>query len=154
MTLPTITPAMADAFFLPTPREPDWGAVTQKQAWINEANRWLGALCFDQKKNCCGRDFDAAYTEAISELALALSKNPTALVDPTAAHNTTGAIKRNQLGDLAQEFYDVKDKAATATKYGPNSPLVLQRFPWLGDIVGCWLNVAVGNSRVIARVRS
>ena len=154
MTLPIVTPALSDAYFATTPRDADWGAVTNQQAWLNEANRWLGALCFDQKKDCCGRSFDAAYTEAISELALALSKNPTALVDPTVSYSSTGAIKRNQLGDLAQEFYDVKDAAAAATKYGPHSPLVLQRFPWLGDVVGCWLNIAAGNGRIIARMRS
>ena len=154
MTLPIVTPALSDAYFATTPREADWGAVTNKQAWLNEANRWLGALCFDQKKDCCGRSFDAAYTEAISELALALSKNPTALVDPTAYYSSTGAIKRNQLGDLAQEFYDIKGASASTSKYDISAPLVLQRFPWLGDVVGCWLGTATGRSRIIARVRS
>jgi len=155
VTLPTITPAMADAYFLTTPRNADWNAATDHQIWLNEANRWLGALCFDQGKDCCGRSFDAAYTEAISELALALSKSPTALVGGGASSGgASGAVKRNQLGDLVQEFYDVKDGAATTTKYGPNSPLVLQRFPFLGDVIGCWLNVSTGGSRIIARVRS
>ena len=154
MTLPTITPAMADAYFLTTPRNADWGAATDHQIWLNEANRWLGALCFDATRDCCGRGFATAYIEAVSELALALSKSPTALVGGGAASSPAGAVKRNQLGDLVQEFYDVKDAAAAATKYGPNAPLVLQRFPFLGDIIGCWLNVATGSSRIIARVRS
>ena len=154
MTLPVVTPAMADAYFLTTPRNADWNAATDHQIWLNEANRWLGALCFDQTRSCCNRVFDAAYTEAISELALALSKSPTALVGGGAASSSAGAVKRNQLGDLVQEFYDVKDGAATAAKYGPNAPLVLQRFPFLGDVIGCWLNVATGGSRIIARVRS
>lgn len=154
MTLPTITPAIADAYFLTTPRNADWGAATDHQIWLNEANRWLGALCFDQAKDCCGRSFDAAYTEAVSELALALSKSPAALVGGGAASSSAGAVKRNQLGDLVQEFYDVKDAGTAATKYGPSAPLVLQRFPFLGDIIGCWLNVATGSSRIIARVRS
>jgi hypothetical protein len=154
MTLPTITPAMADAYFLTTPRNADWNAAKDHQIWLNEANRWLGALCFDQTRSCCNRVFDAAYTEAISELALALSKSPTALVGGVAVSSVTGALKKNQLGELSQEFYDVKDAATVATKYGPNAPLVLQRFPFLGDVIGCWLNVATGGSRIIARVRS
>jgi hypothetical protein len=118
---------MADAYFLTTPRNADWNAATDHQIWLNEANRWLGALCFDQGKDCCGRSFDAAYTEAISELALALSKSPTALVGGGASSGgASGAVKRNQL----------------------------QRFPFLGDVIGCWLNVATGGSRIIARVRS
>ena len=152
--LPAVSVANADAYFLTTPRNAEWVAVGDKQVWLNEANRWLGALCFDQAKDCCGRSFDAAYIEAVSELALALSKSPAALVGGGAASSSAGAVKRNQLGDLVQEFYDVKDAGAAATKYGPNAPLVLQRFPFLGDIIGCWLNVATGSSRIIARVRS
>ena len=154
MTLPVITVAQADAYFLTTPRSAAWAAVADQQIQLNEANRWLGALCFDQTRDCCGRVFADAYTEAVSELALALSQNPTALIGGVAVSSVTGALKKNQLGELSQEFYDVKDAATVATKYGPNAPLVLQRFPWLGDTVGCWLNVATGSSRIIARVRS
>jgi len=33
--------------------------------------------------------------------------------------------------------------------------LVLQRFPWLGDLLGeCYMQGSYGNSRIIARVRS
>ena len=151
---PVVSVADADAYFLTTPRNAEWIAIGDKQVWLNEANRWLGALCFDQAKDCCGRSFGAAYTEAVSELALALSKSPAALVGGGAASSSAGAVKRNQLGDLVQEFYDVKDAGAAATKYGPNAPLVLQRFPFLGDLIGCWLTIPLGSSRIIARVRS
>jgi len=149
VTLPTITPAMADAYFLTTPRNADWNAAVDHQIWLNEANRWLGALCFDQKKDCCGLSFDAAFTEAVSELALALSKSPTALV---GGGSSGQVIKSAQLGSMNVEYFE--GGAGSASRYGPNAPLVLQRFPFLGDIVGCWLNVATGNSRIIARVRS
>ena len=154
MTLPVVTVAQADAYFLTTPRSAAWAAVADQQIQLNEANRWLGALCFDQTRSCCNRVFADAYTEAVSELALALSQNPTALIGGVAVSSVTGALKKNQLGELSQEFYDVKDAAAVTTKYGPNAPLVLQRFPFLGDVIGCWLNVATGGSRIIARVRS
>ncbi len=151
MTLPVVTVAQADAYFLTTPRSAAWAAVADQQIQLNEANRWLGALCFDQTRDCCGRVFADAYTEAVSELALALSQNPTALIGGVAAASA-GAAKRQKLGDLEIEYFEAT--AAVATKYGPNAPLVLQRFPWLGDTVGCWLNVATGGSRIIARVRS
>ena len=141
---------MADAYFLTTPRNADWGTVADHQIWLNEANRWFGALCFDQAKDCCGRSFDAAYTEAVSELALALSKSPAALVGSGASSG--GAVKKAQLGGLAVEYFE--GGVATSARYGPNAPLVLQRFGWLGDILGCWLKVPTGSSRIIARVRS
>ena len=153
--LPAVSVADADAYFLTTPRNADWVAIGDKQVWLNEANRWLGALCFDQAKDCCGRSFNAAYTEAVSELALALSKSPAALVGSGASSGgAVQLVKRQKLGDLELEYQAPSAGTVVATKYGPNAPLVLQRFPFLGDIIGCWLNVATGSSRIIARVRS
>jgi hypothetical protein len=149
VTLPVVTVAQADAYFLTTPRSAAWAAVADQQIQLNEANRWLGALCFDQTRDCCGRVFADAYTEAISELALALSANATAII---GAAGTGDKIKRAQLGSLSVEYSDAG--ASTTSRYGPRAPYVLQRFPWLGDVLGCWLNVPTGSSRIIARVRS
>lgn len=149
MAPPIVTEAMADAYFLTTPRNAAWVAVADKQIQLNEANRWLGALCYDQTKDCCGRVFADAYTEAVSELALALSNEPNALL---ASTSSTGAIKRAQLGGLSVEYFE--GGVTSTTRYGPQAPFVLQRFPFLGDVLGCWLNVATGSSRIVARVRS
>ena len=157
MALPPVVPiADADAYFATTPRDAEWTALADKQIWLNEAYRLLTAICYDQTRDCCGRDFGAAWIAANSELALALSKNPNAIIGGGGGSTgTTGAIKRNQLGDLVQEFYDVKDGQSLSTKYGPTDPLVLQRFPWLGDILGCWMTLTKSSgTRVIARVRS
>jgi hypothetical protein len=153
MTLPVVTVAQADAYFLTTPRSAAWAAVADQQIQLNEANRWLGALCFDQTRSCCNRVFADAYTEAVSELALALSQNPTALIGAAAAASA-GATKRQKLGDMEIEYFEGAASNTNGSRYGVNAPLVLQRFPWLGDTVGCWLNVATGSSRIIARVRS
>jgi hypothetical protein len=41
------------------------------------------------------------------------------------------------------------------SRYGPRAPLVLRAFPWLGDILGCWLpSYGGGTSGVINRYRS
>jgi hypothetical protein len=104
------------------------------------------------KGDCCGRVFADAWVEAVSELALALSKNPNAIISGgVASSGSQGAIKSNKLGDLQQDFYDTKDGQHSTSKYGPHSPKVLQSFPWLGDILGCWMNVATGGARVISR---
>lgn len=157
MTLPAITTALADAYFALTPRNAAWTAVTDKQIQLSEAQKWLGALCFDQAKDCCGRSFDAAWTEGVSELAFALHQNPTALIGGgVAGGGATGEVKRQQLGDLSIEYFQARagEAPVQTSRYGPNAPLVLQRFPWLGDILGCWLKVPTGSSRILARVRS
>jgi hypothetical protein len=153
MALPVVTLAEADAYFLNTPRNAEWVALTDQQIWLNEAQRLLGALCFDEKADCCGRTFATAWTEAISELALALSANPTAIIGgPGSAPSQL--VKRQKLGDLELEYQAPTAGTVTASRYGANAPLVLQRFPWLGDVLSCWLNVPTGSSRIIARVRS
>ena len=148
MTLPVIDTVAADAYFSGTVREAAWAAVTDPDAQLTEANAWLAALCWDETKNCCGNDFTAAYTRAASELALALSGNPTALI---GASSSSTAIKRAQLGGLSVEYFEA---AAGAKSVSPKAPAVIRAFPWLMDILGCWLKTPTGDSRIIARVRS
>ena len=153
--LPVVTIPDATAYFATTPRSAGWVALTDQQIWLNESQRYLGQLCFNQGADCCGKSFDDAWKAVISEVALALSKNPAAVVGGGAAGaGTTGAIKSQKLGDLQQDFYDVKLGGSTTSKYGPNAPAILQRFPWISDFVGCWMAHGYGASRIIARVRS
>jgi hypothetical protein len=157
MTLPLITTAMANTYFATTPRDAQWAAITgAKQAIsLTEAQTWLGQLCWDQKATCCGNTFDASYTRAVSELALALHSNPTALIGGAAATAALGPVKRQKLDALEVEYFDPRGSGSTATATAPTAkgPLVLQKFPWLKDIIGCWLT-NTGSSNLIRRVRS
>ena len=95
--------------------------------------------------------FAEAWTATVSEAALALSKAPSAVIGGGAVTSTTGAIKEQKLGDLMQSYYDVKDGQATSSKYGPNAPMILQKFPWISDLLGCYMTQGYGSSRVISR---
>lgn len=150
-TLPEI-----DGYFQTTPRGPEWTAVVDQQLWANEAFRLLRALCYDSTRDCCGRSLDAAWLEANSELALALSKNPNAIIGGGGS-TASGLVKRQKLGDLEVEYHPPSTTGATVvtSKYGPTDPIVLQQFPFIGDIIGCWLTLTRSSgTRVIARVRS
>ena len=158
MTLPTITSAMAATYFATTPRDAQWIAITapEQTTSLTEAQTWLGQLCWDQAATCCGNTFDASYTRAVSELALALHGNPTALIGTGAATSATGPVKRQKLDALEVEYFDPRGAGgATAadSRYGPKSPLLLQKFPWLGEIIGCWLT-HTGSQSLMRRVRS
>ena len=155
MTLPTITTAMAAAYFATTPRDAQWAAIAgaEQAVSLTEAQTWLGQLCWNTTADCCGNTFDASYTRAVSELALALHSNPTALIGTGAATSATGPVKRQKLGDLEVEYFDSRGSGSTATATAPSGPLVLQKFPWLKDIIGCWLT-NTGAKSLIRRVRS
>ena len=151
---PKVSITNADAYFATTPRDAEWTAITDKQIWLNEAYRWLGQLCMDQTKQCCGLSFVDAWTAANSELALALSKSPTSIIGggPSAP---TGGTKRQKLGDLEVEFFQASNSSPDTIRYGVNDPLVLQKYPWIGELLSCYLTgTRTSGSRVIARVRS
>ena len=157
MTLPTITTAMAAAYFATTPRDAQWAAIAgaEQAVSLTEAQTWLGQLCWNPTADCCGNTFDASYTRAVSELALALHGNPTALIGGAAATAALGPVKRQKLDALEVEYFDPRGSGSTATATAPTAkgPLVLQRFPWLKEIIGCFLT-NTGSSNLIRRVRS
>jgi hypothetical protein len=93
--------------------------------------------------------------QATAELALALHQNKTAIVGGASSAGATQLVKRQKLGDLEIEYQAPSPGTVTGGRYGPNAPLVLQRFPWLGDLLGeCYMQGSYGSSRIIGRVRS
>jgi hypothetical protein len=159
MTLPTITRAMADTYFATTPRLSQWNALTiaEMDTFLTEAQTWLKTLCWDEKADCCGNNFDQQFTRAVSELALALHGNPTALIGGAAATNSgpIGPVKRQKLDALEIEYFEPGggSSAASGSRFGPKAPLVLRTFPWLWDICGCWIKNS-GSNQLAYRVRS
>ena len=151
MTLPVVTVPDATTYCLTTPRNAEWVALTDQQIWLDESQRYLKQLCVDETADCCGMTFAEAWTATISEVALALSKDSTAVIGGGAVTSTTGAIKEQKLGDLMQSYYDTKSGQETTTKYGKNAPIILRKFPWIGDLFGCYMTQGYGSSRVISR---
>ena len=156
MALPVITTVEADAYFATTPRAAAWAAVTgDPDILLTEAQTWLAALCWDEATDCCGNDFTAAYTRAVSELALALSTNPTALIGTSAASGgAVGPVKRQKLDALEIEYFEPGGSSSSSSAPGTTKgPLVLRTFPWLRDIIGCWVKNG-GSNQLVYRVRS
>ncbi len=178
MGLPTakayVSDADADSYFVGSFHGNEWMALTigEKTIALREATRWLETLCYkgelcqktqplkwprttDEDDCCPAADcttIPPQLEEATCELALQLHKNQTSIIGGSTA--TTGAIQSQQLGDLSQSFYDGKSGSAATRKYGPMPPMVLQKFQWLGDLLGCYMRASYGSSRIIQRVRS
>jgi len=178
MALPTATAylsaADADTYFATSFNAAAWTALSsaEKTVALAEATRWLETLCWKGEKcsdtqplkwprkadadGCCGAVACAALPEAMvqatAELALGLHQNKTAIIGGSTSTGTTGAIKSQKLGDLQQDYYDVKDGQTTTGKVSATAPLILQRFSWLVDLLSpCLLDVSAGSGRVLHR---
>ena len=166
-----VSEADADLYFANTFRNAEWTALTsaEKTIALQEATRALETLCYKGDKcsdtqalkwprqvdasDCCAAAACTALppqiVEATCELALQLEKNKTALIGGSSGG--TGAVKRQKLGDLELELFE---PGAGDRKVGASAPLVLQTYPWLIDMMSCYLQGSYGNSRILARVRS
>ena len=175
-----ITVAKADAVWSNTLNDAAWAALTEteKEQSLMAATTALEALLFTGVR-CAPSTDDASKPQALqwprngfickgvaatcsmiprqveqatAFLALNLFNDPNAIIPgvPTPTPQR-GAVKMQKLGELQQEFFAPSD---VGTKIGVSAPIVLQKFPWLVDVLACWLDGNYGQSGIINRVRS
>lgn len=136
----------ADAYMAATLKATAWGALTQAQKTqaLQSAQDALRTLrwCTDST-TCCGRELIPSYTAAASELALVLFGDATTVI---GAPNQlpTPVVKRQKLGDLEREFFSPAELRGPTVlpndgRVGRYSPTVLRLYPWLLDLIGCWV---------------
>jgi len=152
-----------------------WAAVTNQEAALRSAASWLntipwaGVCCTTGRRlswprqgvecNCTMATCEFVPEQvktAQAELALQIGTNPNVLISLGSAVSNKGAIQSQTLGGLSQSFYAPTEATATSTGTAGSS-LLLNTFPWLNDILGCWIDKKVGavsQNRIIARVRS
>jgi hypothetical protein len=145
-----LTVADLDAYFATSLNGAAWAALTPEvqAAALAEAQRWLTTLCWDPAADCCGRDFQNALLMATAELALALATTPGAII---GAPSDGRWIQREKL-DVLEVEYDMLQPNQGIGAPNSNYPLIIQRFPWLKDILGCWLQL--GPKREIRLLRN
>jgi hypothetical protein len=170
MALPTtrayLSDADADDYFIHSFNHAEWMAlpVGQKTIALQEATRLLEGLCYQGERCDASQPFQwprkidgsgccAAVTcvtlppqmiQATAELALQLHKNQSAIIGGGSSQQ----IKSASLGSMSVTYAD----GATNTKVSATAPLVLQRFPWLVDVLGpCLMKTSAGGGRVLHR---
>jgi len=176
MPLPTTTAyvanADADAYFALTFRSTAWTALTDadKTTALQEATRMLETLCYKGEKcsstqplqwprkgdasGCCAEytcsSLPQKLVEATCELALQVYDARTSIFSAISA---TGPVKRQKLDVLEVEYFETS--TGSASRYGPSAPQVLQKYPWLGDMLGeCFLSGSYTSTGLRLRVRS
>ena len=130
----------------------DNDALPQALAWPRS-----GATCDGVEATCAF--IPKAIKNATALLAVNLSANPEAITGPIgggSGNSQAGTyVSEQQLGDLKIAYSafpsgDSGDSCVTC-----DTPIVIDKFPFLKGLLGCWAIIASGNSgRVILRVRS
>jgi hypothetical protein len=118
-----------------------------------------GVTCEGYTASCDLIPYRLEWAEVI--LAIQLHQNPNAIIPPAGGGNTQAGVfvSKNQLGDLVQEFteYSNSDSASANDCTSCGNPELINKFPWLSDLLACWLDqdsITTGGGRVILRVRS
>lgn len=170
-----ISVAQADDWYLGTTREPNWTALTvpEKEAALMASTFQLEPLRYAGSR-CSPSSDDPALEQALQwprsdatcrGIATTCSMLPREVIAATAylalelhtsppsvgPSGTTGPIQSQTLGELSQSFYA---PTSSTVKVSATAPLILQRYPFLVDLLGCWYVGGVGGSGLLLRVRS
>jgi hypothetical protein len=155
---PLITVAQADAYMASTLKAEAWAALgsVQKARALKSSQDSLRTLrwCTDEE-TCCGKELTASYVAAASELALVLYGNSTAVLG-ASSQVTAPVVSMERLGDLEQRYFspgDVMGVLPRDRRVGSHSPTVLRLYPWLLDLVGCWIDRGNDGERAIRILR-
>ena len=92
--------------------------------------------------------------QAQVQLAYRLSQDPNAIVPAPGGGGTPSGVfvSKSQLGELSQEFTEYKSADSSCDNCG--DPALLTAFPYLEDLISCYLSTSFGSSKVLLRVRS
>ena len=115
-----------------------------------------GVICDGVEAKCTF--IPAAIKQAQILLAYYLSQDPDAITGAPGGGGGAAAgtfVSLQRLGDLEQQFsaYPSGEQSSNDCTSCAN-PEVLNKFPWLKDLLKCWADAGNANSRILLRVRS
>ena len=171
-----ITLADAEAIAANLPGGDDWTKKTadEKNLSLIEATRWLetlsysGTRCKDTQRlkwprkdaKCDGvtsvcTAIPYKIQEAEVSLAIAYDKDPDQFPGIGGGGSSQRGVytKRQKLGDLEVEFEQYAGTNVTSCD-SCNDPVIITAFPWLKDLLSCYLIGVSGGVGLMYRVRS
>lgn len=121
--------------------------ATQRLKWPRS-----GASCDGITSACDAIPY--RIQEAEVTLALNYSTDPGKFPGSGSGGAAAGTyVKRQKLGDLEVE-YDQYSGTSVASCDSCNDPAILSAFPWLKDLLGCWVTGTTGGVGLMYKVRS
>ena len=119
-----------------------------------QALQWprSGATCDGITSDCAGIPRQIKVTEM--ELAFRLSQDPDAITGPPGGGGAVAGtyVKREKLGELEREMAEFSSADSSCDNCG--DPALISKYPWIEDLLGCWLGSSFGSSKILLRVRS
>lgn len=169
--------ATAEAIAAMLPSGDTWIALTddEKNMSLVQATRWLETLDYkgDRCKasqrlkwprldaECDGVTSDCAgipYPIQEAEVALAIKYTADADSFPGAGGGSsapTGTYVKRQKLDVLEIEYDQFDNPESSSCDSCGDPAIIQAFPWLRDLLGCWVTgIATGDNKMIRLYRN
>jgi len=124
-------------------------AATQRLKWPRS-----GAECDGVTSDCSGIPYP--IQEAEVALAIKYSENPSNFPGAGSGGSApTGTYIKRQKLDVLEIEYDQFDNAVASSCDTCGDPAILQTFPWLADLLGCWVTgVARGDNKMIRLFRN
>ena len=157
---PPLTVEEVDAYFADSFNGETWSLLTveekdiamqQGMYWF-ETLQWVGDRCTPEtcwpreNASCNGivatcDEIPAVVASAYCELCLALQADQDSMITSQAVDSAAGAIRREKLDVLEQWYYSPRDSGAVVGGVQTTDPLLIQRYPWLKGMLGCWVTL-------------
>ena len=158
------------------PGGPDWIAASadEKNLSLIQATRWLetlnykgdrckasqrlkwprnGAVCDGVTSDCSG----IPYRVQEAEVALAIKYNSNPSLFPgggSGGSAPTGTYVKRQKLDVLEIEYDEFSNPESSSCDTCGDPAIIQAFPWLVDLLGCWASGNSGSNKEIRLYRN
>ena len=154
-----------------------WIALTEdeKNMSLIQATRWLetldyrgdrcstsqrlkwprsGAECDGVTSDCSGIPYPIQEAEVV--LAIKYSENPSNFPGAGGGSSSpTGTYVKRQKIDVLEIEYDEFSNPESSSCDSCGDPSIIQTFPWLRDLLGCWVTgIATGDNKMIRLYRN
>ncbi len=173
-----VTLADADTIAGNMPFYADWSAATDddKTTALIVATTWLETLdyigdrcdptqslkwprqnasCDGVLASCAAIPFKIRQTEVM--LAMAYISNPSSFPDIGGGGSVapTGTYVKRQKLDVLEIEYDEFSNPESSSCDSCGDPLILQSFPWIRDLLSCWVTgIALGDNKMVRLFRN
>ena len=111
------------------------------------------AVCDGVTSDCSGIPY--SVQEAEVALAIQYDSKPNSFPGSGSGGSApTGTYVKRQKLDVLEIEYDEFSNPESSTCDTCGSPAIIQAFPWLADLLGCWASVPTGSNRQIRLYRN